>query len=172
MTAVISGADVVVCCGSGGVGKTTVAAAIGLAAAAGRSACGRRHDRPGPPIRGRARAARRSQGRPATDRARRRVGRVVGDDARHAGHVRARRAHERRERGAGGADRAEPLLPQHRRRPQRHPGVHGVRGALRAARRSAVRPGRGRHATQPERARFPRGARRARPLPRPQGVQA
>jgi anion-transporting ArsA/GET3 family ATPase len=33
----IAGADVVVCCGSGGVGKTTVAAAIGLAAArAGR----------------------------------------------------------------------------------------------------------------------------------------
>ncbi|HEX6656968.1 MAG TPA: ArsA-related P-loop ATPase, partial [Ilumatobacter sp.] len=37
MTNVIDGADVVVCCGSGGVGKTTVAAAIGLAAArAGR----------------------------------------------------------------------------------------------------------------------------------------
>ena len=37
MTTVIAGADVVVCCGSGGVGKTTVAAAIGLAAArAGR----------------------------------------------------------------------------------------------------------------------------------------
>jgi anion-transporting ArsA/GET3 family ATPase len=37
MSAVLKGADVVVCCGSGGVGKTTVAAAIGLAAArAGR----------------------------------------------------------------------------------------------------------------------------------------
>jgi anion-transporting ArsA/GET3 family ATPase len=37
VTSVIDGADVVVCCGSGGVGKTTVAAAIGLAAArAGR----------------------------------------------------------------------------------------------------------------------------------------
>jgi anion-transporting ArsA/GET3 family ATPase len=37
MSSVIDGADVVVCCGSGGVGKTTVAAAIGLAAArAGR----------------------------------------------------------------------------------------------------------------------------------------
>lgn len=37
MSGVLDGADVVVCCGSGGVGKTTVAAAIGLAAArAGR----------------------------------------------------------------------------------------------------------------------------------------
>src|SRR5918994_1230443 len=37
MTDVIDGAEVVVCCGSGGVGKTTIAAAIGLAAAgAGR----------------------------------------------------------------------------------------------------------------------------------------
>ena len=37
MNVVLDGADVVVCCGSGGVGKTTVAAAIGLAAArAGR----------------------------------------------------------------------------------------------------------------------------------------
>lgn len=33
MKEVLDGADVVVCCGSGGVGKTTVAAAIGLAAA-------------------------------------------------------------------------------------------------------------------------------------------
>jgi anion-transporting ArsA/GET3 family ATPase len=33
MKAVLEGADVLVCCGSGGVGKTTVAAAIGLAAA-------------------------------------------------------------------------------------------------------------------------------------------
>lgn len=33
MNDVLDGADVVVCCGSGGVGKTTVAAAIGLAAA-------------------------------------------------------------------------------------------------------------------------------------------
>ena len=33
MKAVLDGADVLVCCGSGGVGKTTVAAAIGLAAA-------------------------------------------------------------------------------------------------------------------------------------------
>jgi len=37
MNGVLDGADVVVCCGAGGVGKTTVAAAIGLAAArAGR----------------------------------------------------------------------------------------------------------------------------------------
>jgi anion-transporting ArsA/GET3 family ATPase len=37
MKEVVDGADVVVCCGSGGVGKTTVAAAMGLAAArAGR----------------------------------------------------------------------------------------------------------------------------------------
>ena len=33
MKAVLEGADVLVCCGSGGVGKTTVAATIGLAAA-------------------------------------------------------------------------------------------------------------------------------------------
>ena len=35
MNDVVADADVVVCCGSGGVGKTTVAAAIGLAAARG-----------------------------------------------------------------------------------------------------------------------------------------
>ena len=43
----LEGAEVIVCCGSGGVGKTTTAAVIGLEAARGPPGR-RRHDRPGP----------------------------------------------------------------------------------------------------------------------------
>ena len=43
---------------------------------------------------------------------------------------------------------------------------------LPAPRRRALRPRRRRHAAEPQRARLPRGARRARPLPRPPAVQA
>ena len=41
----------------------------------------------------------------------------------------AARAAQRRRRGAGRADPRQPLLPQHRRLAERHPGVHGGRDA-------------------------------------------
>ena len=69
----------------------------------------------------------------------------------------------RRRRRAGRPHRAEPLLPQHLRRAERHPGVHGVGDAAPAARRRALRPGRRRHAAEPQRARLPRGARACSP---------
>ena len=45
-----AGAEVVVCVGPGGVGKTTTAAAIALRGARAGSACVRGHDRPGAPV--------------------------------------------------------------------------------------------------------------------------
>ena len=133
-----------VCCGSGGVGKTTTAAVLGIwrrpcrgrkvvvvtidpAQSAGRCA--------GPG--GRAERASRSGWRPRRRRRRRRRRRAVGDDARHGGDVRA---------GWCGANAADPgagrpdswtnrLLPQHGRRAERHAGVHGRRGAAGTARR-------------------------------------
>ena len=156
------GARVVVCCGSGGVGKTTMAAVTALEARrAGRRAvvvtidpARRLADALGLPdgLRGEPQRIERA------DLARR----AVGDDARHARDVRPRGARPRHRRRPGAPHRREPLLPQHRRCPQRHAGVHGVRGALRAARRRALRPRRGRHPTEPQRARLPRRARRAR----------
>ena len=99
--------------------------------------------------------------------------RAVGDDARHAGDVRRRRARAT-PTDAEQAERIldEPLLPQHRRRAERHAGVHGRRDAARAARRRPLRPRRRRHAAEPQRARLPRGTRRAHPVPRPPAVQA
>ena len=79
----IADADVVVCCGSGGVGKTTTAAALGLQAARARAALRGRHDRPGQAPGRRARRARRADQR--SDAAARSTGhgRAVGADARH-----------------------------------------------------------------------------------------
>ena len=165
-------ATVVVCCGSGGVGKTTVAAAIAIEAARrGRRAVVVTID----PARRLADALGLPDGLAATPQRRRLVrcaGRAVGDDARHAGRVRRRGAPLRRQRRAGGADRGQPVLPEHRRLAERHAGVHGGRDAVPAAPRRAFRPRRGRHAADPQRPRLPRGAGRARPLPRPPLVQA
>ena len=58
----IAQASVIVCCGSGGVGKTTTAAAIGLRGGRRRPAGRGRHDRPGQTARRRARS--RSMGSP------------------------------------------------------------------------------------------------------------
>ena len=171
LDAPLDGATVVVCCGSGGVGKTTTAAVIGIELA-------RRDQRVVvvtiDPARRLADALGLPDGLGAEpqridlDAARR----AVGDDARHRGDVRPGRARQRGRRRAGRPHRAEPLLPQHGGRPERHAGVHGVGGAAPAPRRRAVRRRRRRHAAEPPRPRLPRGAGRARPVPRPQGVQA
>ena len=103
----------------------------------------------------------------------RRDGRAVGDDARHGGHVRRRRAPQRRRRRAGRADPGQPASTA--TSPARSSGTQEYMAAetlLPAARRRALRPRRRRHAAEPQRARLPRGARRARPLPRPPAVQA
>ena len=67
-TPVLDGAEVIVCCGSGGVGKTTTAAVIGLEAARARAAGRRRDDRPGPPAGRRPRPGRRPGRRAAAHR--------------------------------------------------------------------------------------------------------
>ena len=73
----------------------------------------------------------------------------------------------RRRPRAGRAHPRQPLLPEHLRRPLGHPGVHGDGEALRAPRRRRLRPGRGRHAADPQRPRLPRRPPPAHPLPRP-----
>ena len=163
--------SVIVCCGSGGVGKTTTAAVIGLELA-------RRGQRVVVVTIDPARRLADALGLPDGLGAEPQridldsVRRAVGDDARHRGDVRRGRARQRRRRRAGRTDPDQPVLPQHRRRAQRHAGVHGGRDAARAPRRRALRPRRRRHAAEPQRARLPRGAGRARPVPRPPAVQA
>ena len=165
----LAGRRIVVCAGSGGVGKTTTAAALAMGAAAegakvavvtidparrlanslGLEELGQRAapDRPG--------ALHRARGRDAR--------RAVGADARRQAHVRradraprAGRPHARR--GA-----LEPDLPAALQRRGRLAGVHGDRQALRPRRERRLRPARARHAAVAQRARLPRRARRASP---------
>ena len=168
----LDAATVVVCCGSGGVGKTTVAAALGVEAARrGRRVVVLTID----PAKRLADALGVDElgAEPAAHRARRRLRRrAVGDDARHRGGVHRRRAALRRRRRAGRPHRRQRLLPQHGRVAERHAGVHGRRDAAPARRRRPLRPRRRRHAADPQRARLPRRPGRARPLPRPSPVQA
>ena len=178
---VLDTAAVIVCCGSGGVGKTTTAAVIGLEAARrGRRVVVVTID----PARRLADALGLADGLaaepqrielvasvPGTDVDR--FGGDVGDDARRRGDL--RRPRPPRTPRAPRSDRrdpVEPVLQEHRRCAERDAGVHGRRGAPSTPHRRTLRPGRGRHAAEPQRTRFPRGARRAAALPRPQGVQA
>ena len=164
----ISDADVVVCCGSGGVGKTTTAAALGLQAArngrrcvvvtidpakrlADALGCAGRLDQ-------RSDSTRRSTG-PAKlwalmlDTATTFDGLVEGQ--------RAQRPSRRREFSTNSFYRniAGSL--------GRHAGVHGGRTTARAAPRQALRPRDRRHASDAQRARLPRCAADAGPVPRP-----
>ena len=66
------GTGIIVCCGSGGVGKTTTAAALGRARGRGRAPRRRAHHRPGPPAGPVARAHRARQHPPTGGRRRRR----------------------------------------------------------------------------------------------------
>ena len=113
---------VIVTCGSGGVGKTTTAAAMALLGAEAGPAHGRAHHRPGPPA-GPVDGAHRARQHPARGRRRRRAA-AVRDDARHEAHVRrrgARALHARTRR----ADLRQPLLPVAVVLLRRDAGVHG-----------------------------------------------
>ena len=165
--------QVVVCCGSGGVGKTTTAAvhrARGWPGSGGGSSSSRSTRPAGWPTRSGCPTgwppSRSASTSPDADGELWAM--MLDTAATFDGVVRA----QRRRRRAGRADPRQPLLPQHRRRAQRHAGVHGRRDAAPAARRRALRPRRRRHAAEPQRPRLPRGARRAGPLPRPPAVPA
>ena len=77
---------ILVCCGSGGVGKTTTAAVLALEARPGRAAGRGRHHRPGQAAGRRARP--RGPHRHARPHRRRLARRAVGADARHQEHLR------------------------------------------------------------------------------------
>ena len=136
LSEVVDRSSVLVCCGSGGVGKTTTAAVIGLEAARrGRRVVVVTID----PARRLADALGLADGLTGEPQ------RVTVDDRSGSGELwammldtpamfeRVVRANAP-DPGPGRPDRREPFLPQHRRRPQRHPGVHGVGGAPRVAR--------------------------------------
>ncbi len=155
---------ILVACGSGGVGKTTTAAALALRAArAGRRVLACTID----PSRRLATSLGLQQlsGRPrpidlVPSRARPRPrGGPVGHGPRREEHVRrARHAlHARRRRPR--AHPRQPLLPPDLRRPRRQPRVHGDGEAPRAPRGRALRPRRPRHAADAPRPRLPRGPR-------------
>ena len=156
---------VVVCCGPGGVGKTTVSATFALEAARAGPPGLRGHGRPGPAPGRRARASSRCPTRPTPVRGRL-ARRAARPHARHQGHLRRPRRPLRPDARAGRVHPGQPHLPEPGRRPVGHPGVHGHGEALRADRGRRLRPGGGRHPAHPQR---PRPARRpppAHPLPR------
>ena len=177
----LAGRRIVVCAGSGGVGKTTTAAALAMGAAAEGAKVAVVTIDPaqaaGELARPRGARQRAAADRPrALRRARRRdARRAVGADARRQAHVRradraprARRAHARR--GA-----LQPHLQAALQRGRRLAGVHRDRQALRPRRQRRVRPARARHAAVAQRARLPRRARaadRLLPGPRDQGLPA
>ena len=164
VASLLEGKRIVICAGSGGVGKTTTAAALGARDGRARAARRRRDDRPRAAARrprsgSRSSATSRGWSTRALRRPRRRGRRrAVGDDARRQAHVRladraarARRAHARR--GV-----REPDLPAALQRGRGLPGVHGDREALRARPGGRLRPARARHAAVAQRARLPRRA--------------
>ena len=155
----IDGARVVVCCGSGGVGKTTTAAAIGLQLArSGVRVVVITID----PAKRLADALGLAAGLSNTP-ARLDVGIQDGGELWACmldtdGHLRRPRARRGRHPRAGRRDPRQPLLPQHRRWPVGHRGVHGGGEAPPAARRRPLRRDRRRHAAEPPRTRLPGGA--------------
>ena len=161
----LKGARVVICAGSGGVGKTTTSAAIamGLAAQGARVAvvtidpAKRLADALGldelgndPALVDPARFARRRRDAPR---------RAVGDDARRQAHVRRADRAPGARRGDPRRGARQPDLPAALGRGRRVAGVHRGRQALRPARLRPVRRPRPRHAAVAQRARLPRRAR-------------
>ena len=160
---VLEGRKVVVCAGAGGVGKTTVAAALGSELASrGRRVLVLTID-----------PARRLAGAlglpdhgddahevdlPANGAAGREPAR---GDARRPAHVRPAGARAGPLRGRGRADPCEPHLQAGVGRGRRRPRVHGDGAAVRAPHGRRVRRHRARHAAVAKRARLPRGARTA-----------
>ena len=159
---------IIVCCGSGGVGKTTTAASLGVRAAQrGRRVCVLTID----PARRLAQSLGLEEldNTPARSRCRQGRRRALRDDARHEAHLRRDRAAARRP-GTRRADPREPLLPVALQLVRRHAGVHGdgeARPAAPGGRRDRrVGPRHRRHPAEPLRARLPRRAGAARVLPR------
>ena len=154
------------CCGSGGVGKTTTAAALALRAAE-RGRVGRRADHrsrsPARPVDGADRAGQRPPQGQGRRRGRRRPSRR--DDARHEADVRRDRPRPLHT-GARREDPGEPLLPVALVVVLRHAGVHGDGEAGPAEGQRQVGAGRRRHPADPLGARLPRRPAEPRPLPR------
>ena len=157
--------EIVVFCGSGGVGKTSVAAAAALGAVgAPRRQGARAHDRSGPPARDRARARRhRQRGAPRADRGaqggrRRAARRALGRDARHQAVVGRPRDAPRAGRGDRVPHPREPAVPQPHGALRAEPRLHRDGAPVRDPRERRVRPDRHRHAADPQRDRLPRRA--------------
>ena len=162
---------IIVCCGSGGVGKTTTSAALALRAAErGRKVVVLTIDP--------ARRLAQSMGieeldntpRPVPGSSATGAGRLARrDDARHEAHLR-RGGREPGQPGEGAADPGQPLLRRALELVRGHPGVHGD-GEARPARQGRAHdrplgPDRGRHPAVALRAGLPRRARAALELPR------
>ena len=166
LAALLSTREVVVFCGSGGVGKTSTAAAAALTAAArlggkvlvltidpakrladalGLEAFG---NVGAPGAARRLRRARRGAAR-----------RAVGGDARHQALVGRAGAAPRARRGDRVPHPRQPDVPQRHQPLRAEPRLHRDGAAVRGARERRVRPHRHRHAADPERDRLPRGAR-------------
>ncbi len=139
---------IIVCCGSGGVGKTTLAAALGVRAAEHGTPRRHPHHRSGSTVgsitwarRARQRAA---QGRGCAFAEEVRGRRAARDDARHEAHVRRDRRGARDTRESR-ADSGEPVLPIAVVEFCRHAGIHGDGEARAAARVRQVGSHRRRH---------------------------
>ena len=155
---------ILVCCGAGGVGKTTTSAALALAAAeAGRTVVVLTIDP--------ARRLAQSLGLVELDNEPRRVdvpgadGRTARDDAGHEAHVRRHRRGAFHAR-AGGADPRQSLLPVAVLVLRRDAGVHGDGEAGPAAGDRAVGPDHRRHPAVAIGAGLPRRPEPDEPLPR------
>ena len=158
---------VLIAVGAGGVGKTTTAAALGVAAARRGQARAVPDDRPGEAT-GRVARARDDVCRGAGDRAgalraggRAAEGVAHRDDARHEAHLRRAGREVLVDARAGAAAAGQQALPVRVDVARGHAGVHGDGEARRRAARPAVRPHHPGHAAHRERARLPRRARAA-----------
>ena len=146
--------EVVICAGSGGVGKTTTSAAIAAGMAErGKTAAvltidpaKRLANSLGPE------GAGQRGGAGGAGRARR----AVGDDARRQAHLRRAGGHPRPDEKTRDAVLTNPDLPAVVQRGGRLPGVHGDGEAPRAPSGGQLRPAGARHAAHPQRARLPR----------------
>ena len=117
--------DIIVCCGSGGVGKTTTSAALALRAAEqGRKVVVLTIDpaRAAGPVDGHREARQRPAAGARASRRRRRLARR--DDAGHEAHLR-RGGREPGQPREGRADPGEPVLRRALQLVRGHPGVHG-----------------------------------------------
>ena len=181
--------EIVIVCGPGGVGKTTVAAAV-----AAMAACRQRRQGPGPHRRPRPPAGQRpgSVGRPrrAPNRCRsapspsrhRAARRIMDGDVGHQVELGPPGEPARARHGHGPADPGQPPLPEHFRPVRAKPRLHSRGTIIRDPFTRCLRPYRRRHAADPQRHRlspgprahgrvfqFPVAAPAHRPVPEPVG---